>query len=693
MPLERDDPKLTAYALGELDPSERAGVRDAIAGDRGLREQVEEIQAAARMLTQALAAEPRTEPGIELSEMLPLKASSARKPVAGLRKRLVIGGAVAAAACVFLAFALIPAPDLANHQARSREGVAALRGGEHVDGWEGYMKQQAERSAAEAEFGIDSNAMHSPAETGRANLGSLRESFRNTHPETRSYEAFEFAPVEQRIKQRRPIDGTVFEAENSGEAYASIRDNEFLSVKKAPLSTFSIDVDTAAYANIRRFLNEGTRPPKDAVRIEEMINYFPYEDPQPRGDDPFSINVEIAQCPWKLDHRLVRIGLKGKDIAWENVPPSNLVFLIDVSGSMDQPNKLPLVRSALRMLVEKLRDKDRVAIVVYAGSEGLALAPTPCSNKRAIIAAIESLTPGGSTNGSGGIQLAYDMARSAYIDGGNNRVILATDGDFNVGITDPQELTRLIEAKAKSGVFLSVLGFGMGNLKDATLEQLADKGNGNYSYIDTLSEARKVLVEQMAGTLATIAKDVKIQAEFNPARVKAYRLIGYENRLLRARDFNDDSKDAGEIGAGHTVTALYEVIPAGSSEEVGGVDPLKYQSNAKPQAAEAEEQAGVASRETLTVKLRFKPPAEATSKLIERGVVDAGKTYSEAAPNLQFAAAVAAFGMILRDSPHKGSASLEGVIELARAASQHDPGGHRKEFVELVEKARALGSH
>lgn len=361
------------------------------------------------------------------------------------------------------------------------------------------------------------------------------------------------------------------------EQYDRIYENPFLKVDKNPLSTFSIDVDTASYANIRRYLNNNSRPPKDSVRIEEMINYFSYDYPAPKGDDPFSVNVEIGSCPWKGKHRLVRIGLKGKEIPANQRPSSNIVFLLDVSGSMMYGNKLPLLKKGLKLMVQNLHENDRVAIVVYAGASGLVLPSTSCEKKNTILEALDKLRAGGSTNGGAGIQLAYKVAIENFIPGGTNRVILATDGDFNVGTTGRGDLIRLIQEKAKSKVFLTILGFGMGNYKDATLEQIANKGNGNYAYIDSLKEARKVLVQQIGGTLVTIAKDVKIQIEFNPTKVNAYRLIGYENRLLRNEDFNDDTKDAGEIGAGHTVTALYEIVPAGVNIQTPSVDPLKYQ--------------------------------------------------------------------------------------------------------------------
>jgi Ca-activated chloride channel family protein len=482
--------------------------------------------------------------------------------------------------------------------------------------------------------------------------------------------------------------GDVAEAEPefNTESYARIEDNPFVAVQHEPLSTFSVDVDTASYANVRRFLNDGRLPPPDAVRIEELINYFTYDYPQPEGAEPFSVTLESTQAPWKLEHRLVRIGLKGREIPAGERPASNLVFLLDVSGSMQSEDKLPLLQQALKTLVVNLSERDRVAIVVYAGASGLVLPST--ANKRAMLDALNALEAGGSTNGGQGIELAYRVARENYIEGGNNRVILATDGDFNVGVTNEGDLTRLIEEKAKSGVFLSVLGFGSGNVKDSTMEKLADRGNGNYAYIDTLSEARKVLVSQMGATLYTIAKDVKVQVEFNPAQVAGYRLVGYENRLLAAQDFNDDTKDAGEIGAGHSVTALYEVVPAG--QPVPGapsVDALKYQ---QPAAGAAD---SAASGELLTVKLRYKQPDGDTSQLLSVPLSDTGSSYEQASADTKFAAAVAAFGMLLRGSEHKGSASYEAVLELGEEGRAEDREGYRAEFLQLVKKARDLAKH
>ncbi len=469
------------------------------------------------------------------------------------------------------------------------------------------------------------------------------------------------------------------------ETYSGVVDNPFKSAADEPLSTFSIDVDTASYSNLRRYLNQGSLPPKDAVRIEELLNYFPYDYAPPTGEEPFATHAEVSECPWNTPHRLVRIGIKGKVPPSGDRPACNLVFLIDVSGSMQPENKLPLLKKAMTLLLNQLQPTDQVAIVTYAGSTSLVLPSTPCSNKSAIQAAIDNLQSGGSTNGEGGIQLAYKTAEQTLLKNGINRVILATDGDFNVGITSREELEKIITDKAKGGVFLSVLGFGMGNLKDATLETLADKGNGNYAYIDTLQEARKVLVEQMSGTLMTIAKDVKIQIEFNPGRTGAYRLIGYENRVMAAQDFNDDRKDAGEIGAGHTVTALYEVVPVGTPINMAGVDPLKYQ---KPAAQPA--MTNVDSPEMMTVKLRYKAPDGDTSKLIEVPVIDPGPRLDGVTPDFKFAAAVASFGMLVRESPYRGKATFDTVLALAQEGKGADKEGYRTEFIQLVGLAKAL---
>ncbi len=474
--------------------------------------------------------------------------------------------------------------------------------------------------------------------------------------------------------QRPPVDR---------EQYELLEENTFRLAADEPLSTFSIDVDTASYANLRRMIRQGQRPPVDAVRIEEMVNYFRYDYPEPEGGEPFSVSAEVAACPWQPEHRLARIGLKARSVEWGDRPSSNLVFLLDVSGSMDAHDKLPLVKKAVKMLVETLGGNDRVAVVAYAGAAGLVLDATTCDRETAILDALEQLRAGGSTAGGEGIQLAYQVAERNFIPGGLNRVILCTDGDFNVGITDQGSLVRLIREKAASGVFLTVLGFGMGNLQDSTLEKLADEGNGNYGYVDSELEARKLLVQEAGGTMITVAKDVKIQVEFNPARVHAYRLIGYENRVLAHRDFADDSKDAGEIGAGHTVTALYEVVPAGVDFEVPGVEPLRYQR--PPDLADA-----AAGDELLFVKLRYKLPDEDQSTLVSLPVTDEGMPFVAASDDLHFAAGVAAFGLMLRDSRHRGEASFDLVSELTARGVAADPNGYRAELVELVAAARQL---
>jgi secreted protein with Ig-like and vWFA domain len=471
-------------------------------------------------------------------------------------------------------------------------------------------------------------------------------------------------------------------------------ENTLQDVVRTPLSTFSIDVDTASYANVRRFLNQNSKPPGDAVRLEELINYFPTNEEGPSADakEPFAVRVEMASCPWQPQHRLARIAIKGRELG-KDLKPSNLVFLVDVSGSMNEPNKLPLVQKSLRMLAEKLGENDRVTMVTYAGSSGLVLPPTNGEKKTEILAAIDRLQAGGSTHGSAGIQLAYEQAVASFIKGGINRVILCTDGDFNVGISNPEKLERFITEKARSGVFLSVLGYGTGNLKDRTMETLADKGNGNYAYIDSLSEARKVLVEQMGGTLVTIAKDVKIQVEFNPAQVRSYRLIGYENRLLAKEDFNDDTKDAGEIGAGHSVTALYELVPANlppGAEPSPLVDKLKYQSLPAAAPAPAAKPAVELSKEALTVKLRYKEPEGTTSKLLEVAVNDDARDSQAASNEFKFTAAVAGFGLLLRDSSYAGQLTWEKVRQLALEGKGTDALGYRGEFLQLIEKARGL---
>lgn len=484
---------------------------------------------------------------------------------------------------------------------------------------------------------------------------------------------------------RSVVGGMPPYAPHDTEEYSHISENSFVSVRSRPLSTFSIDVDRASYSNVRRFImGEGVLPPRDAVRVEELINYFPYSYAEPDDGRPLAVSTEVAPSPWNGDHLLVRVGLQAPRLHLEDLPPNNLVFLIDVSGSMFPENKLPLLKRALRMLVEELRAEDRISMVVYAGRAGIVLPPTSAAEKERILGALEELEAGGSTAGGAGIRMAYDLARDAYVEGGNNRVILATDGDFNVGVSSTSELVRLVEERREHGTFLTVLGFGMGNLKDSRLEQLADRGNGNYAYIDNLIEARKVLVQEIGGTLATVAKDVKLQLEFNPRYVRAYRLIGYENRLLADEDFDDDTKDAGDIGAGHSVTALYEVIPVGSRSTVAVNEPAPLRYQEERVAAE-----GVGNGELLSLAIRYKLPNENTSRLMRHVVSD-----RVAAPStdLTFASAVAGFGMLLRQSEYVSSWSFDAVIELAESSLGTDEDGYRRGFVEMVRRAAALSS-
>ena len=469
---------------------------------------------------------------------------------------------------------------------------------------------------------------------------------------------------------------------SNNESYSAIEENKLQMVSDQPLSTFSIDVDRASYSNVRRYLNGGNLPPSDAVRIEELINYFDYHYKKPEGKDPVAIYTDMAICPWDTTHQLVRIALKGKEIPQEQLPPANLVFLIDVSGSMIDFNKLPLIKQAMAALVQQLRDKDRIAIVTYAGSASVALNSTSGSDKTKIMDAINQLQAGGSTAGESGINLAYETARKSFMKNGNNRIILATDGDFNVGVSSEKELENLVEKKRAGGIFLSVLGFGMGNIQDSKLEVLADKGNGNYAYIDNFEEARRTFVTEFGSTLFTIARDVKLQVEFNPQYVQSYRLVGYENRMLENKDFNDDKKDAGDMGVGHTVTALYEIVPAGSTPaDKPLVDSLKYQRNVATNNYNGE---------VLTVKLRYKQQREDNSQLLSQVLPWKIQDISQAPEDFRMAVAVAEFGLLLRNSEHKGLANFTSVLSLAKGAKGDDEEGYRAEFIQLVKQASVL---
>ncbi|WP_438479654.1 YfbK domain-containing protein [Oleiharenicola lentus] len=674
-----DDPRLTAYALDEMGVGERVEFEQLLAQDEAAQAAVAEIREAGALLTNALVEEP-------------VITGAPAKPVHDYEKKFEgfpywkVSGL--AAACFAVGFViwqqnyvpplrkqLIEVPLGSNESHQSPAAVAPAPVGAPSSEFEQFeipksIKEAARQASADFRAREPKSVRMTKATNGymgSAGGNASRVTFK------------EFSSVYGGMTLAVGRDVA------NAETYAQRTDNGYQRVVDQPLSTFSVDVDSASYANVRRMLVAGSRPPADAVRIEEMVNYFPYASYRaPTDGAPFSTNLEVAGAPWAPEHRLVRIGLKGREITDATRPAANLVFLLDVSGSMNAANKLPLLQKSLRLLVDKLRPDDRVAIAVYAGSTGLVLPSTTVRQKAEILEAITHLRAGGSTNGGMGIHLAYDIAKANFVTGGVNRVILATDGDFNVGVTGEGELVRLIEEKAKSGVFLSVLGFGAGNLKDGTLEQLADKGNGNYAYIDTLQEARKALVEQAGGTLVTIAKDVKLQVEFNPAVVQAYRLIGYENRLLEKEDFNNDAVDAGEIGAGHTVTALYEVVPVGVTMPgaVPAVDGLKY----TPVIAQTT--AGSVSAEMLTVKIRYKEPAGDVSNKLEFALRDTGAAFAEASEDFKFAASVAAFGMALRDSPHRGALTLAEVSAWAREGIGSDAGGYRADFLSLVEQAK-----
>ena len=750
-----DDPRLTAYALGELEGDGHAAVEAALREDAALRAVVEDVRATAAQLAGALATEAMPAAAWEGAVPTVQEAARARR---GILLRFpqayfVVSGL--AAAC-FMVFVLLRDPEARPVAAVTEGKVYTVSNLPAAESAVAASEPEAPESVTVAPKTVMlqvpdfSQGAATAPEASRKDTSLLGQAGNPIPPKSSASDATTSGPVpgafspENKIKSETESTGRVagngagdrgvvlrkevgFQKSPGGAAeagavggaesptfavgaervrvggepartenYANRKDGDFLSAAENPLSTFSADVDTASYANVRRMLRAGRRPPADAVRIEELVNYFPYRYAAPKTE-VFAAALEVAEAPWAAGHRLVRIGLKAREVAAGERGAANLVFLVDVSGSMSGPARLPLVKESLRLLVNRLRPDDRVAVVTYAGNSGLALASTPAARKREIVEAIEAMTPGGATNGGMGIQLAYDVAKANFVTGGVNRVILCTGGDFNVGVTDEGELVRLIREKAESGVFLTVLGFGMGNLQDGRLEAIADKGNGSYGYIDSRREAEKLLGAQVNGTLTTVAKDVKFQVEFNPARVASYRLIGTENRMLANPDFNNDKVDAGEVGAGHTVTALYEVVPAseagGGRLEAGGgrpaaggtdVDALKYM-RAPARVALAE-----GSAELLTVKVRFKEPAGDESRKLEFTLTDRGATWAEASGDFKFAGAVAAFGMVLRDSPHKGTATLAEAATWAEAGAADDPGGWRGEFVELARAADGL---
>jgi Ca-activated chloride channel family protein len=704
MKITLDDPNLTAFALGELPPTAHAKMAEAVASSPEAQSFVAETQQLSRMLRAEYEAE-RVAPDSHAAARRPSQRSANIIRMEEERRSWsrYQWGSLAAALAIFAVLGTLAISTIQRETARMEKQIAdtpkpSNRANLPVEAEPGpsvdmYVAQQPVEPQATAAPATAPEFVEEKESAGRNAAGKIA-GLRAAPPAPP-------APATRAMSKAAP--GELAEAEMPSRyrqdfntaTYDKVEENPFLPAATNPLSTFSIDVDTASYSNVRRFINNGSLPPKDAVRVEEMINYFSYDYREPEGDKPFSIDLDATECPWDKSHRLLRIGLKGREVANEKRPSSNLVFLLDVSGSMLPPERLPLVKQAMRLLVDKLSEKDRVAIVVYAGGSGLALSSTSGNEKEKILRALEELKAGGSTNGADGIELAYKVAADNFIKGGVNRVILATDGDFNIGVTNQGDLIRLIEEKAKTGVFLSVLGVGTDNLKDSTMQKLADKGNGNYAYLDSVEEARKVLVQQINGTLMTIAKDVKIQVEFNPARVASYRLIGYEKRMLRKEDFNNDKIDAGEIGAGHTVTALYEVVPAGSgatdpAANVPPVDPLKYQMPNPAAVASTYVDPKNQSPEMVTVKLRHKKPDGDVSELTERSFTDNGSKFENAAPDLKFAAAVAEFGMILRDSQYKGKGTLGAVIEWAQEGRGSDAAGYRAGFIEMARKAQTL---
>ncbi len=686
MTMNTNDPRLTAYALGEAKADDQAAVETALRESPELQDEIDAI----RQIGDKLAK------GFEKEEAPVLDKEAREKIVASAARTLSFVPAatwhrwLAAAAVITLLVGSITLLQ-PNREEDTRPAFINVSTPEPIAEQQPEVRPEPPPPPiAEIEEVVLENVQPEPAPQPILAAPAMVKPPVKTRGDIAKITRMGAVVPTTTIAPSRPsIEGEMIPnglTPLDTEEYDLIRDNPFRKVADHPLSTFSIDVDTASYANIRRMLNQGTMPPPDAVRIEEMINYFEYDYAVPDDQHPFAAHLAITTSPWSADHQLVRIGIKARELGTGSRPAMNLVFLLDVSGSMDQPNKLPLVKRALKMLVQHLDERDRIAIVVYAGASGLVLPSTACDNDQAILDALDRLAAGGSTNGGAGIELAYATALKHLVKNGVNRVILCTDGDFNVGTVQTGDLVRLVEQKAKDGIFLSVLGFGMGNYKDATLEQLADKGNGNYAYIDTFNEARKVLVDQLTGTLVTVAKDVKIQVEFNPARVAGYRLIGYENRMLNKEDFNDDTKDAGEIGAGHTVTALYEIVPAGKTVNTApGVDPLRYQAGQAPPPAEA------LSDEILTVKVRYKAPDGDSSTPLAFPLKGRPVAFEAADDDVRFASAVAAFGMLLRDSPHKGDATYERVLDIALKAAGNDRFGYRREFTELVRNAQALG--
>ena len=730
---EAADALLTAHALGQLEGDEQAVVERLLADPvrHEERRTVDEIGRVAAALRAGQAADdvPRS-PTLRRAVVAAIAANDGNAEEGTLKSDVVVApqparslfgrglaltASLLAAVLVMVTAVLVRPWELQPRMARE---VAQRRSEVRTEGGAVALQEQAKGQPSVLTLASDQSALEKRSATEQVDkskdrLGAARGTAMPAAPapmmaangmRAREADAVEraAAPVPGARRSAGDRDARELEMQSvggqrkqqdaqAGERYARFDENRPRTSSEQPLSTFSIDVDTASYANVRRFLTSGRLPPPDVVRIEEMVNYFRYDYPQPVGDRPFSVTLEAAECPWHSGRRLVRVGLEGRNIDRRERPAGNLVFLIDVSGSMAAANKLPLVKQALAMLVEELTENDSVAIVTYAGDAGVKLPATSGDQKGKILAVIEALSPGGSTHGSAGINVAYEQAAERFIPGGVNRVILATDGDLNVGVTSDEALVDLIKQKAAGGTFLTVLGFGEGNLQDAKMEKIADNGNGVYAYIDGAREARKVLVEQLTGSTITIAKDVKIQVEFNPTQVASYRLLGYENRIMAAEDFRNDRKDAGEIGAGHSVTALYEIELVGDGgEESAGAEPLKYQPPQSKPAPAVPLVDGEMSRELLTVKLRWKKPEGDVSTLDEVPLVDRGGALEQASADLRFAGAVAAFGMVLRNSEYKGEATLPLVAKIAAGALGPDRGGYRAEFLDLVRKAETL---
>jgi len=716
MKFDPNDSKWTAYVLNELTDCERADVELEIKTNPEAKKLVDEIRSVTGELTNVFTRESEINLDTEQRQAVFAKAQKPSGSLIRFPRWSPI--ALSAAAALVVAVIGFQLNYTSGKKVATEESVASpLRGDAPKDAAQGAATTQAEPVVMPPR-GADLDNASTPAYDDQARLGGVKKEFADLESVS-EIESSAKGQRDQRQKAVQPIPATapatdrllsrsavglVADFDEFGGAlgpresgitvppqygpsldnFDEIHDNTFQRVSDHPLSTFSIDVDTASYSVMRKVLLEGRLPPKDAVRIEELVNYFPYDYAVPRDGKPFASNMEVAPCPWKPEHYLVRVALKGREIESKDRPPCNLVYLLDVSGSMNEANKLPLVKRAMQALVKQLDERDHVSIVVYAGAAGLVLPPTRGDNAQAILEAIERLSAGGSTAGGAGIQLAYQTAREHFQSNAANRVILCTDGDFNVGMTQRGDLERMIEQEAKSGVFLTVLGFGMGNYKDSTLEVLSNKGNGNYAYIDDFNEARKVLVDQFMGTLVTIAKDVKIQVEFNPAQVAGYRLIGYENRMLKKEDFNNDKVDAGEIGAGHTVTAFYEIIPVGQPfPDVPAVDALKYQEK-------KEEVATSATGEILTLKLRYKEPTGDVSSKLEFPLFAEKLATMDPSRDFRFASAVAGFGMLLRESEFRGNITYEQVLGLAESSIGEDKLGYRAEFIKLVRNAMAI---